>query len=218
MEILVLGDSLPFGRPNHGICRDKTWPYLLHRELNAHLCMRARGGATSIDVLAEANSLASYWFGSLQARRFDVALVQVGIVDACPRLVPKRLHSYASRIPGFPHLERLKWLHHVVGSPWVSSKRFIQTINKIDSLLNRLARRVLFVEIAMPDHYLKENVGDFSGVISLRNNLMLKSLSHSRFVDCWGGVAVSQFLLPDGHHLNERGHQVVAQQCLKKIL
>ena len=217
MEILVLGDSLPFGRPNHGICRDKTWPYLLRRELNAHLCMRARGGATSIDVLGEANSLASYWFGSLQARRFDVALVQVGIVDACPRLVPRSLYSYASRIPGFPRLGRSKRLHQIVGRPWVSSKRFIQAIDKIDSLLNKLADRVVFIEIAMPDHYLRLNVGDFSGVISLRNSLMLSSISESRFVDCWGGVAVPQFLLPDGHHLNERGHQVVARQCLKKI-
>lgn len=51
MEILVLGDSLPFGRPGHGICRDTTWPYVLAKELNSRLQMRARG-ATIIDIVA----------------------------------------------------------------------------------------------------------------------------------------------------------------------
>ncbi len=218
MEILVLGDSLPFGRPKYGICRDKTWPYLLRCELDALLCMRARGGATSLDVLAEAASLSGYWFGPLQARRFDAAFIQVGIVDVSPRLLPKPLYPYASRIPGFSRLQRSKWLHKVVGKPWVSSGRFAQAIARIDELLGRVADQVFFVEIAMPDHYLKQNVGDFSSLVSRRNLLISAYIGQKRFVSCWGGVAVPQFLLPDGHHLNEEGHQVVARQCLKKIL
>ena len=218
MEILVLGDSLTFGRPKYGICRDKTWPYLLRHELDALLCMRARGGATSADVLSEASGLASYWFGSLQARRFDAAFVQVGIVDVSPRLVPKLLYPYASRIPGFSRLQRSRWLHETVGRPWVSSGQFAQAIARIDKLLGRLADQVFFVEIAMPDHYLKQNVGDFSSSVSRRNLLISGCIGQSRFIPCWGGVAVPQFLLPDGHHLNEEGHQLVAKQCLEKIL
>ena len=217
MEILVLGDSLPFGRPKHGICRDKTWPYLLRCELDAHLCMRARGGATSTDVLAEASGLASYWFGSLQARRFDVAFVQVGIVDASPRLVPKPLYPYVSRLPGFSRLQRSRWLHEVVGRPWVSSGQFAQAIVRIDELLGRIAEQIFFVEIAFPDHHLKENVRNFSSLVSCRNLSISSCIGESRFVSCWGGQAVPQFLLPDGHHLNAEGHQVVAKKCLEKI-
>ena len=217
MEILILGDSLPFGRPKHGICRDKTWPYLLRSDLNSNLCMRARGGSTSVDVLAEARHLDGYWFGSLSPRRFEAAFVQVGIVDASPRLVPKRLYSYASRFPGFLRLQRFKRLNQILGRPWLSSKEFVQNIASIDSLLGRFAVQVFFIEIAMPDHYLKENLGDFSDSIRYRNNLVSVCVGEDRFVSCWGGVAVPQFLLPDGHHLNESGHQLVAQQCLERI-
>ena len=217
LEILVLGDSLPFGRPKYGICRDKTWPYLLRRELDAQLCMRARGGATSADVLAEAVHLASYWFGSLQARRFDAAFVQVGIVDASPRLVPKRLYSCASRIPGFSRLERSRRFHEVFGSPWVSSDQFAEAIAKTDELLGHIAEQTFFVEIAMPDHYLKENVGDFSSLVLSRNLSISSCIGEDRFIPCWGGRAVPQFLLPDGHHLNAQGHQVVANKCLERI-
>ena len=116
-EILVMGDSLPFGRPNYGICRDKTWPYLLGRELDAHLCMRAHGASTSADVLSEAVSLNNYWFGSLKARRFNAAFVQVGIVDVSPRLLPKSLYPYASKVRGFSRLKRSRRLHEVAGKP-----------------------------------------------------------------------------------------------------
>lgn len=217
MEILVLGDSLPFGRPRYGICRDKTWPYILQRELNAFICMRACGGATSMDVLAEATSLAGYWFGSSQARLFDAVFVQVGIVDAAPRLVSKPLYSYVSKIPGFSRLQRSRRLHQLVGRPWVSSGQFSQVIVKIDKLLGRLSEQVFFVEIAMPDHYLKENVGDFSSLVSDRNLLISSCIGEKRFIRCWGGVNVPQFLLPDGHHLNELGHRLVAQKCLERI-
>jgi hypothetical protein len=74
MEILVLGDSLAFGRPKHGICRDKMWPCLLIKELGCDLQMRARGGATIIDVANEARSLNGYWFECLKARSFDITL------------------------------------------------------------------------------------------------------------------------------------------------
>jgi hypothetical protein len=217
MEILVLGDSLPFGRPKYGICRDKTWPYLLQVELNSSLCMRARCGSTSLDVLAEARQLDSYWFDSLSSRRFEAAFVQVGIVDTSPRLVSKRLYPYASRIIGFSRLQRSKSLHKAFGRPWLCSREFMQNIVNIDALLGRLADRVLFIEIAMPSHHLKENVGDFSDSISYRNDLISQCVGRDRFVSCWGGVAVPQFLLPDGHHLNGMGHQVVADQCLERI-
>jgi hypothetical protein len=179
--------------------------------------MRARGGSTSVDVLAEARHLEGYWFGSLSPRRFEAAFVQVGIVDASPRLVPKPIYPYASRVPGFLHLQRFKSLYQILGRPWLSSKEFAQNISSIDSLLRRLADQVFFIEIAMPDHYLKKNLGDFSGSIRHRNNLVSGCVGEDRFVSCWGGVPVPQFLLPDGHHLNERGHQLVAQQCLERI-
>lgn len=217
-EILVLGDSLSFGRPKYSICRDKTWPYLLRHELDSLLCMRACGGATSNDVLKEVSGLDDYWFDRMPARRFNAAFVQVGIVGVVPRLVPKRFYPYATRIPGFFRLLRLKRLHDLIGRPWVSSDQFTQSIFRIEQLLGRMADQVFFIEIAMPEHYLKENVGDFSTMVSRRNLLIANCVGESRFISCWEGVPVPQFLLPDGHHLNEKGHKMVASKCLERIL
>jgi hypothetical protein len=218
VEILVLGDSLSFGRPNYGICRDKTWPYLLQRKLNGLLCMRARGGSTSFDVLAEAKSLSGGWFGSGSDRPFDVAFVQVGIVDATPRLLPKKIFSYAFMLPGSSRLLRSRFLHQSIARPWVATTQFIENVANINSLLKHMANQVLFIEVARPDHYLIENVGDFSGSIVLRNKLLAESIGEDQVVACWGGLAVPQFLLPDGHHLNELGHQEVFKHCLNRLL
>ena len=61
MELLVLGDSLPFRRPQHGVARNATWPYLLRESLEWQATMRAYGGSTVAQVRAEAKKLASYW-------------------------------------------------------------------------------------------------------------------------------------------------------------
>jgi len=116
MEILVLGASLPFQRPKYGICRDKTWPYLLSKQLGCGLQMRAKGGATIIDVANELRFLNSYWFEGLMARSFDITFVQAGIVDCCPRLVPWRLYGWGLA-PGFRNLERSPRAHRLLARP-----------------------------------------------------------------------------------------------------
>ena len=66
MEILILGDSLPFGRPKYGVCRHLTWPYILSKELGGVCQIRAKGGSTMSDVLSEARSLRGYWFEGIE--------------------------------------------------------------------------------------------------------------------------------------------------------
>ena len=117
MEILVLGDSLAFGRPKYGIGRHQTWPYLLSKELDCGLQIRAKGGATMGDVVNEAGFLNRYWFAGVKARQFDVAFVQAGIVDCCPRLLPRCLYGYAKRVPGFRKIDRSPRLHALLARP-----------------------------------------------------------------------------------------------------
>jgi hypothetical protein len=218
MEFLVLGDSLSFGRPKYGICRDKTWPYILKSTLRSEMCFRARGASTSLDVLREARSLADYWFGSMSARLFDFVFVQVGIVDSTPRIIPKKLYPYSLKVPGINVFLRSRRAHCMFGVPWVSSHQFLGNIVSINSLLSKLSNNVFFIEIARPEHYLKENVGDFSGIVGSRNELIHRCIGRDRFVSCWGGLPVPQCLLPDGCHFNELGHQLVAEACLSRIL
>ena len=214
MEILVLGDSLPFGRPKHGICRDLTWPYLLSNDLGCGLQMRAKGGATMIDVANEAQSLNGYWFEGLRARQFDVTFIQAGIVDCCPRLVPRRFYGYARRVPGFRKLERSAHAHRLLARPWTNAVSFTKTLSILAKILPYISKTTFFIEIANPASHLIDNVGDFSDVVATYNAIMCKSVG-SAFVVRWQSVHSSAIhLLPDGHHLTALGHQAVANACL----
>ena len=214
MEILVLGDSLPFGRPKYGICRDQTWPYLLSKELGYGLQMRAKGGATITDVVYEAEALNSYWFKGLEARKFDVTFVQVGIVDCCPRLLPKRFYGYASRMPGFGRLSRNPFAHRILARPWVSEKCFIERISFLDKILCSISKLHYFIEIAEPANHLIDNVGDFSENVRHYNKLICKFAGSDSLIQWQNEKTDSIYLLPDGHHLTMMGHRAVATACL----
>jgi hypothetical protein len=214
MEILVLGDSLPFGRPKHGICRDLTWPYLLSKELGCGLQMRAKGGATMIDVANEAQSLNGYWFEGLKTRSFDVTFIQAGIVDCCPRLFPRPFYGYARRTPGFRRLERSPRAHRLLARPWTSAGRFSKALSGLVNILPSISKANFFVEIAKPANYLVENVGDFSDVVVSYNEMLRKLAGPASLVQWQTSNSGEIHLLPDGHHLTALGHQAVAKACL----
>lgn len=213
----MVGDSLPFGRPRYGIQRHSTWPYIVKSELFSDLCMRAKGGSTSFEVLDEARSVAEYWFGLLPERRFDATFVQVGIVDLSPRLVSKRFYRFVAGIPLFSRLQRNRKLHELYGKPWVPLGQFAQNIRAIDEQLSRISEHVFYIEIARPEHFFKENLGDFSESVLLYNKIISGCVGVGRFVSCWDGKPAPDCLLPDGHHLTEAGHRVVAQGCLSRF-
>jgi len=216
MEILVLGDSLAFGRPKYGICRDLTWPYLLSKRLGCDVQLRAKVGGGMIDVANEVQSLNDYWFEGLKARSFDITFIQAGIVDCCPRLVPRRFYGYARRAPGFCRLERSPRAHSILARPWTSESRFVKALSGIMKILPNISKASFFVEIAKPANYLIENVGDFSDVV-VSYNEMLRKLAGSASLVQWQTVNSGEIhLLPDGHHLTALGHQAVAKACLDR--
>lgn len=217
MEILILGDSLPFGRPKYGICRDKTWPYLLSRRLGCGLQMRAKGGATMIDVANEAQFLNCYWFQGLEARLFDATFIQAGIVDSCPRILPRRLYGCARRVPGFRCLERSPSVYRLLSRPWTSERRFAEVMSDLVKILPNISRATYFLEIAMPANYLIENVGDFSDRVSTYNSLVERKAGPFSLIRWQTEKSGEIHLLPDGHHLTVVGHQAVANACLNHL-
>jgi hypothetical protein len=148
---------------------------------------------------------------------FDATFVEVGIVDVSPRIVSKQLYPYASRMPGFSKLQRSKRLHKAFGKPWVSPEQFNQNIAAIDEQLSLFSRQVYYIEIAKPAHYFKQNVGDFSESVEVYNRIISQCVGAGRFIACWNGQPVPEFLLPDGHHLSKEGHLAVAEKCLARL-
>ena len=215
-EMLVLGDSLVFGRPKYGICRDLTWPYIVSKELHFQLQVRAHGGSSIVDVAKESRFLNDYWFKGLNARRFDVAFVQVGIVDCCPRLAPKSIYRYMKRIPGFAKLERCSIAYDSIGRPWTSKERFHAALLDLVESLSCIAKATFFVQIANPVNHLVENVGDFSATVADYNEI-IKEVVGSEFLVNWQVVDSGKMhILADGHHLTTLGHKKVGNSCLDK--
>lgn len=216
MEILILGDSLAFGRSKYGIGRDLTWPYLLGKEFGCGLQVRARGGASMVDVAKEAHSLNEYWLGGVESRKFDITFVQAGIVDCCPRLAPRSVYPYVKRMPGFRNLERNPSAHKLWARPWTSKTRFHKALSKLSRTLSSISNLSFFVEIANPVNYLLKNVGDFSYEVSNYNDILVKVAGSQSLVNWQAESSEKIHLLPDGHHLTVLGHQLVAKACLNK--
>jgi len=215
--VLVLGDSLTFGRPKYGICRDSTWPYLIARQMNCELQLRSRGGSTIIDVKHEAEALKSYWCDDLSKPVFNCLIVQVGIVDCCPRICPRSLYRFVNKIPGFNKLERNRIIHQIAGRPWVNEETFKKSLKELREVAKSLAGHVFYVEIAKPVHNLIENVGDFTNITHRYNNLIKDQVGSEMFVEWCSRESLENMILPDGHHLNKLGHEMVADACIMQI-
>ena len=210
MEILILGDSLVYGRPSHGIGRSNTWPILLGNRMSCSVQVRARGGSLAVDVFNESRYLFDAWFGDLPEKKFDATFIQVGIVDCCPRLFPKRLYSLLKGLPIISRIQRLSTAYSVFGAPWTSKKIFAENIKKTADIVGEISDSVFFVMIAPPFHFLLKNVGDFSAEVADYNRMLKLVVGDSRVVD-WDPTP--DRFLPDGHHLSLSGHEALADSC-----
>lgn len=212
-EILVLGDSLPLGRPHHGIYRHNTWPYLLSSHLNAEINIRAEPGASVKDVLRQASLVSDYWIGDSYANLFAAAYVQFGIVDCTPRLVPRFSYRYVRKIPFFSLAERNPSIYRVLNYRWTPETVFKVYTDLLYSKLRRVSREVFFIEIPQPAHHLVENVGDYSETVGKYNQILENVADQGSLVRIPPHIPHSEYLLPDGHHYNELGHRLVADMC-----
>jgi len=220
-KILVLGDSLTFGRPKYQIYNEDTWPGLL--EAAGHrVYQRGKGGAGSIAVLNEARHLYGYMVDGVSNLQppFDFCFIQAGIVDCTPRLFSKNFFRIIGLLPSGGRitsgLSRAGSLVRLTGKPWVSLKKFEKNINNILDLCSQLATRVVFIEIAKPAHFLINNCGDFSSLV-VQYNLVLRNVSNGSYLPVFDEKDIDSLLLPDGHHLTKAGHKRVADKILSII-
>jgi len=219
---LILGDSLSFARPKHNISIQDTWPYLLNVELGDYIVFRSKGGGDSISMLNEARHLKSYYSPVDEKYMFDWSVVQVGIVDCCPRKTPRQFEFVLTRfVPGGSRIIRFYNRLDIARNymkPWVSLENYKKNMLILLGELKVLCKNVYFVEIAPPKHYLVENCGDFCELVSNYNNVLFELLPNGIARPFSDSIHSSDFLLPDGHHLTKQGHIAVADSLIELIL
>lgn len=223
LNAVVLADSVAMSRSSAGQVLWDAWPQILYRRGVLGLTwVRARGAATSSDVLAEARLLGGY-LGPQPA--FDVAFLQVGIVDCCPRPLPRRVQHLVDRAPERTRLSR--WVRNsypvllrLRARPWVAPPRYKHNVEAIVREVLRFCGRVVLLETLAPGPGLIEKVGDFTGAVRQYNDILRGVASTSgervRSVDLQARAG-AHLLLPDGHHFTSAGHEEVAdavERCL----
>ena len=182
------------------------------------MCFRANGGSTIIEVVKEAKRLKGGWVLDINPDNllFDYTIVQIGICDVTPRLFPKRVYSRLKWLPFFKLIHRKRIFYKIFGRPWISQKRFRYEVDSLIKVLKSFSKDIVFIGIAPPVKNLLYNVGDFTDLVNIYNQVLKEN--NSIFLDCWGKeYCVKDFFLNDGHHLSIHGHRHLFELLKKKI-
>jgi len=219
-RLLVVGDSLAFPRRSAAQDLDDAWPQLLADRLGAsRTWVRARQRATCVAVRDEAAELASY----LSPDAFDLAIVQVGIVDVSPRPFPLRVQQL---LDGRPKLNGLAVrvapaVLRIRRRAWVDADRYEETIDAAVAALTSICRRVALVETAVPGPALVDKLGAFGEDVQRYNERLRRVAARHPdivvVVDVRPIDASPSALLADGHHLSSEGHALLASAIVDTL-
>ena len=151
---------------------------------------------------------------------FEICILQVGIVDCTPRPFSKRLTRVISLFYGgkklIDRLSRHQQFLKLFGKPWISLEKFENNILEIFKISSKISSKIIFIEISKPVHYLLENCGNFSSIVSDYNSVIKKTFSNG-YLEVYQGIDSELLILPDGHHLTKLGHKIIANKILSVI-
>lgn len=208
MRILTIGDSLGLPRPHRmnsyspnekelAVSYEQTYSSIIQKDLFQELgskkyfevINRSRRFCTLKDVIHE-------FFDYLFYYEPDVIILQIGIVDCWFREDGKQI---------------------------VNIEQFKEYLNKIILLLTLRPNCTLIIvgisptSVKMDNRYSGQNseVKKYNDIYKAAvNNKSVYYIDMERYVD---PVDIHKYILPDDHHLNPVGNQLVANECLKII-
>lgn len=223
-RILIVGDSLPFSRHHKGQPLGSAWPELLQTSLTSTVIYnRAKGGSSSFDVIQELSQLLSY-YGSQQP--FDAVISQFGIVDACPRSLPRWFIQFLSLNKTGAYF--LKIFDSILGKfdflrirrPWIPLKIYQKNCETVSLLARQLGKTYYPILIMPAARFLVENEPRINNFI-IRYNEAAQQVFEKQNVKSIALVPPNtnsvDYLFEDGHHLNDRGHVLVAERVTVEL-
>lgn len=201
-RILLLTDSL--GCPRREIPVDLTWVDCLMKQFRNEGCIFY----TYCEHGLHSNNINRKRILEIEP---DLIICQTGIVDACRRAIKQRTLSVAKRIPFISkHINSFLSRNHFN----ITKKKDIHyaTIEDYVDLYHFLTNQadVLAILISQPGESLKEKVFNVEEDVKRYNEALMSSqITRMNIIDPYKGLDQDSYLLSDGHHLNEYGHQVV---------
>ena len=206
-RVLLLTDSL--GCPRDEIPVGKTWVDLILTKYSGspdvYFYTYCERGLSTNDLKMD----------YLEGLNPDIIICQIGIVDACRRAFSKRFIRLVSVV---------RPLSMLVNSFAKKYHRFLTSVRdihyasepvfqkKIESIVS-YAGEVIFVSIAPPGDFLEKQVYNVTSDIEKYNGIIddvCNKHDSCVVIDPFRQGEVSkEFLLEDGHHLNEYGEEIV---------
>ena len=234
MKILILADSLALPREGVGgdALLEATYPFLLDQWLRLRL-------GRSAPILFERGMrrrtieyVIDEWNELVELRKPDVVIVHVGIVDCAPRVFLRREASFVANIRFAWLRERiLKFAHDHrraivqrrgrVYVPLVRFERLVQTV--VQKARQAKLKSLVFVNIISPPDWVEERSPGFQNNVIAYNGILQDQTKHdwvslidlNTLVKNKGGT---DNLTVDGIHVNERGHELLANELHEHIL
>lgn len=216
-RLLILGDSLAFARAIQGQDFPEAWPAIIQdRMLDWAVWQRCRQASTIMEVQKEFNLFAA------QADDFSAFVLQVGVVDCCPRPFP---YLFQRILNAFASEALHKWVNkhyhlmlRVRSRPWISLDEYRSgLVAIIESILAKNpTAKIGILETAHGAHRYLEKIADVNIYIDRYNEVLdqieesYKDRGRVVILRPYRDVKIGQLLLDDGHHLNKDGHERVA--------
>jgi len=214
----VIGDSLPLPR-GALLPAVSTWPYLLQERFQNEIYFVSEciGGGTTDALKTLVTRNAGYY-------RPQIAVVQLGVVDAAPRTLMPHEKEELDRLLGIPEvMEEIFRAHHDVISSarnitYVPLERFIDNCAAIFGALAQSRCAIVAIPIQPAYYRFAEAAPTFNDGNRVEYNDVIR-----RTVEATGGSFLSEIALTesafllDGHHLNMIGHRAVFEAVAARL-
>jgi hypothetical protein len=241
ITLVVFGDSLSLPRAEEAIRPEDTWPFLLVQELarsgrRASVYHRGSGGQTIEDVEAEWKRARAYVVPFAES----FCLIQVGIVDCAPRVVPQALGRLLERMPARVRDRIVRWFHdhreglnrfftRLLGHPLqrTSLATFGRVYRRLLLDLGPRFKSVIAIGIAPADEAYERKSAGIKVAVSSYNTALREAATGGPSnvavldVEALFGSApeAAGFVNPsDHHHISREGHALIARELARRVL
>jgi hypothetical protein len=167
------------------------------------------------------------YFGAEQ-KPFDAVIIQVGIVDCCPRPWPIKFEGFLRRLPRGQRIldffnGNYRFFLRFRKRPWVGPNRFRDCLETAIRKAGAISGNVFFIQIAPARHKALQRIPGLPAQIDRYNGLLAGleregASPNVRFLRPFSNLsedAASDCMLGDGIHLTEFGHARICDTILE---
>lgn len=206
--MLIITDSLGLPRSSNGqlVSYEKTWVTLLRENYQVHQV--SIGGATISELLTQVDY--HYLFYP------DIVIVQAGIVDCAPRAFTKNERIVLNSIWGIRRLfmkiskKYGKQIRNFRQKCYTPPDQFEAVIKQINNIFSTVP--VYFLGIIPALESYETAVKGVKNKIDLYNSIIKSNANYISLENI-----SEEHIMPDFHHLSEKGNEYVYQLILKQI-